>query len=190
MSILHWLFRRKKPPQIYLGDVQMHLDWNVVSSFCHYFGAPVQSEPPHEQLQKYFAEALEIPVYEKSMETAAGDQLLHLAITDLRYGFLASLNTNDYWIPLLIRPSVTFYGYLLDIDSGQVVAEKRVTRKASWLHSANPVLFAWSFFTGDFGPTTSKPMTDVAARKALNDLKKMAAHTAQTGHLLEKNRMT
>lgn len=190
MSIFNWLFRRKKPPQIYLGDVQMHLDWNIISSFCHHFGAPVQTQPDPGTLRSYFAQALDLPLYENGLETAAGDQLLHLAITDLRYGFHAALNANDTFIPILFRPSVTFYGYLLDVDSGQVLAEKRVTRKASWLQSANPVLFAWSFFTGEFGEAPSKPMTDIAAQKALRDLKKIAAHTAQTGHLLAKNRIT
>lgn len=190
MSLLNWIFRRKRRPTIYLGDVQMHLDWNIVSSFCHCFGAPVQAEPDPTQLQSYFARALDLPCYACDVDTKAGDQLLHLAITDLRYGFLASLNTSDYWIPLLIRPSVTLYGYLLDIDSGQVLAEKRVTQKPGWLRSADPVLFAWSYLTGNSGPASSQPMTDKAAIKALRQLKKLAAHTARTGHLLEKNRIT
>lgn len=167
MTFVSWLFGRKKAPTIFLGDVQMHLDWNIVSSFCHYFGAPVQAEPDPGQLRRYFAQALDLPLFAPDAELKPGDQLLHLAITDLRYGFLASLNTNDTWIPLLIRPSVTLYGYLLDIDNGQVLAEKRVTQKPSWLRSADPILFAWTYFTGNVGPAPSRPMTDTAAAKAL-----------------------
>lgn len=190
MSFWRWLLGIRKPPTIFLGDVQMHLDWNIVSSFCHHFGAPVQTEPDQEQLQRYFAKALGLPLYSPDADLKPGDQLLHLAITDLRYGFLASLNTHDTWLPLLIRPSVTLYGYLLDIDSGQVLAEKRVSQKPSWLSSADPVLFAWTYLTGDFGPAPSRPMTDKAAVKALRQLQKLAAHNARTGHLLEKNNMT
>lgn len=190
MSFWNWLFGRKKPPTVFLGDVQMHLDWNIVSSFCHYFGVPIQAEPSPEQLQSYFAHALGLPLYGPEENIKAGDQLVHFAITDLRYGFFSSINANDTWIPLLIRPSINVYGYLLDIDSGQVLAEKQVTQKPGWLSFANPVLFAWSYFMeeNEFEPTD--PMSDKAAKKALRQLRKVAAQMARTGHLLEKNRTT
>ncbi|WP_269582379.1 hypothetical protein [Roseibium sp. Sym1] len=190
MSLLNWIFRRKAPPAIFLGDVQMHLDWNMVSSFCHYFGAPVQAEPEPDKLRGYFARALDLPLYGPDQDIRPGDQLVHLAITDLRYGFFTSINANNTWIPLVLRPSITLYGYLVDIDSGQVLAEKRVTQKPSWLSFTNPVLFAWSYFLEDITFHDANPMSDKAAQKALRSLKKVAAQMARTGHLLEKNRIT
>jgi len=190
MSILHWLFRRKKPPTLFLGDVQMHLDWNIVSSFCHYFGAPIQAEPSPEQLRHYFAKALGLPLYGSGEDIKTGDQLVHFAITDLRYGFFSSINANDTWLPLLIRPSITVYGYLLDIGSGQVLAEKQVTQKPGWLSYANPVLFAWSCFLEENEFEPADPLSDKAAKKTLRKLRKVSTQMARTGHLLEKNRMT
>ncbi len=190
MKLFQWLSGWKRPPQIFLGDVQMHLDWNLVSSFCHYFGSPVHAEPDPHQLRRYFSDVLKMPLFDPNDQTTAGSRLFHLAITDLRYGFAASLNSGDYWLPLVIRPSVTVYGYLLDIDSGQVLAEKRVTQRPSWVRFANPVLFAWSLLADCSESRPSRPMTDTAANKALKQLKKRAARTAQTGHLLAKTRIS
>jgi hypothetical protein len=96
MSIFHWLFRRKKPPNVYLGDVQMHLDWNVVSAFCEIFGASIGHQPTPEELRLYYSAALNLPLYHSEGREAAGGHLLHLAITDLRHGYFGALDTKDY----------------------------------------------------------------------------------------------
>lgn len=190
MSILHWLFHRRRDPKVHLGDVQMHLDWNVVSAFCEMFGASIGRQPEPEELRAYFADAVRLPLFHPEDTETAGGHLLHLAITDLRNGYFGGFETKDYWLPLIFRPSVTLRGYLVDIDSGRVLAETQVTQKPGWIRYRNPMLFAWNFFFEGADESVVKPMGEVAAIKTLKKLKKLADKQQRIIHLLEKNKIT
>lgn len=190
MSILNWLLRRQKPPKVYIGDVQMHLDWNIVSSFCEMFGTTVGRQPDPEDLRRYFASVLGLQTYAADDPETAGGHLFHLAITDLRYGYFGPFEASDYWVPIVLRPSITVRGFLVDIDTGDTLAERQLTQKPPWIRYKNPVFLAWSFFLGSTDPDSAQPMGDMAAIRVLKKLKKLAKKQAQMDYLLEKNRIT
>lgn len=190
MSILNWLFRRQKIPKVYLDDVHLHLDWNIVSSFCEIFGTLVDQRPESEDLKRYFGSVLNLDAYVADDPEMSGGHLFHLAITDLRYGYFGPLQANDYWVTLVFRPSITVRGFLVDIDTGNVLAERQLTQKPPWIRYKNPVLFAWSFFLENADPDAEQPMGDMAAIKMLKTLKKVAKKQANIDYLLEKNRIT
>jgi len=190
MSILSWLFSRKKPPQVYLGDVHMRLDWNIVSSFCELFGTTVGRQPDPEDLRRYFSSALKLEAFVPNDPNMSGGHLFHLAITDLRYGYFGPFEANDYWAPIIVRPSITVRGFLVDIETGSVLAEQQLTQKPPWIRYKNPVFLAWSFFLGHTDPDAAQPMGDMAAIKVLKKLKTLAEKQAKVDHLLAKNRIT
>lgn len=168
----------------------MHLDWNIVSSFCEMFGTTVGLQPDPEDLRRYFASALRLETYTPDNPEMSGGHLFHLAITDLRYGYFGPFEANDYWVPLVLRPSITVKGFLVDIDTGNVLAERQLTQKPPWIRYKNPVFLAWSFFLGTTDPDAAQPMGDMAAIKMLKQLKTLAKKQAHVDHLLEKNRIT
>ncbi|MEM9634129.1 MAG: hypothetical protein AAGA50_22560 [Pseudomonadota bacterium] len=190
MSILHWLFHRKRDPIVYLGEVQMHLDWNLVTAFCELFGAGIGRQPDPEELRAYYADAMRLRLFHPEDSNTTGGHLLHLAFTDLRNGYFGGIDTKDYWLPLILRPSVTLRGYLVDIDSGRVLAETKVTQKPGWIRYRNPMLFAWNFFFEGADKSVVKPMGEVAALKTLKKLKKLTNKQQRIDHPLEKNRIT
>jgi len=181
MSFWNRLLRRKVSPTVFLGDVDMHLEWNVLSALCDGFGYDWRGNPAPEVLQRHFADALGLPVYDRGKSELAGNQLFHLAITDLRHGHLGALRAGDYWIPVALRPSVTVQGYLVDLETGHVLAEARQTQKPGWVRYRNPPLLAWSLIVqGDAaGDALDPPMCETAAIKVLMKLKKIAKQQAK-----------
>jgi hypothetical protein len=91
---------------------------------------------------------------------------------------------------LILRPSVTLQGFIVDIETGRVLAETKITQKPGWIRYRNPVLFAWNFFVEGADEAVSKPMGEVAALKILKKLKSLADKQQRIDHLLEKNRIT
>ncbi len=190
MSIINWLFRRQKIPKVCLGDVQMHLDWNIVSSFCELVGTTAGRQPSQEELKQYFSAALGLAAYVPNDQEMSGGHLFHFAITDLRHGYFGPFGESDYWVPIVIRPSITVKGFLIDIDTGRIMATRTHTQKTPWKRYKNPVFLAWSFFLGTTDPDAAQPMGDMAAIKILKKLKALAKKQTRVDYLLEKNRVT
>jgi len=183
MSIPDWIFRRKKPPTIFLGDVQMHLDWNVLSALCEGFAYTWNGQPSPKVLREHFSNALGLPVYEAGICPPAGNLLFHLAITDIHHGHVNAYRFGDYWIPVVLRPSVTVQGYLVDIETGNVLAEGQQTQKPGWIRYRNPPLVAWSLLTQSdaAGAALDPPMCETTAIKLLLKLKKTAEENVKRG---------
>ncbi|MHA7772542.1 hypothetical protein [Roseibium sp. M-1] len=206
MSFWNWLFRRKKPPTIFLGDVQMHLEWNLLSAFSDGFHYTWADKPSPEILQEHFANALGLPrLSEEELPPRFGDKLFHFAIIDLRKGCLDSINGSDFFLPIFIRPSVTVHGYLIDLHSGDLLAEARATQKPGWLRYRNPRIIGpmlcaqflpFPYSQSDpAGHAMQPPMCEAAAIKVLQKLVKTAKQAekqriAQNAYLLEKNNTT
>ncbi len=176
MSWLSRSFGRKKPPQIYLGDVQMRLNWNLLSVFFDDLDYTSEPQPSPQVLREHFSSFLGLPKHDPAVASAPGDRLFHLAIVDLHHGFFDTLRDADFWMPLFLRPSVTVQGYLLDIDTGDLLAEEKWTQKPGWVRYRNPRILAPSLLSGAdaAGADLDPPMCETAAIKVLMRLKQKA----------------
>jgi|GEM_PF-3082266 len=176
MSFWNLLFRRTEPPTIFLGDVLMHLEWNLLSAISDGFHYTWAQKPSPEVLKEHFAASLGLPLFSQDeMEFRPGDKLFHFAITDLRHGQMGIIGGADVFLPFMLRPSVTLQGYLIDIDTGVVLAEAQVTRKPGWLRYRNPRILG-PMVLSQFVPLAFSP-SDPAGRAMQPPLCEAAAIT-------------
>ena len=183
MSLFNWLFRRWKRPKIFLGDVQMKLEWNVLSALCDGLDYAWQGAPPPDVLRRHFSDALGLPMFDARSCDPKGNHLLHLAITDIRHGHVDTYQLDNFWIPLALRPSATVQGYLVDLETGNLIAEGQQTQKPGWIRYRKPPVLALSLLLGSdvAGKALDPPMCETAAIKLLIKLKKIAREQVKRG---------
>lgn len=176
MSWFDRVFGPKRRPKIYLGDVQMKLEWSLLSEFTGGQGYAGSAEPSPRILRDHFSSFLGLPTFDLGSSSAPGDRLFHLAIVDLRQGIYGVVSGPGFDTPLFLRPSVTVQGYLLDIESGNVLAEDRLTQKPGWIRYRNPAVLGPKllFGTDPAGPELAPPLCETAAVKMLMRLKRQA----------------
>jgi len=170
------VFSPKRRPTIYLGDVQMKLEWSLLSEITGGPGYPGSPEPSPQMLRDHFSSFLELPILDSGSSSAPGDRLFHLAIVDLRQGIAGIARGPGFDLPLLLRPSVTVQGYLLDIETGNVLAEDRLTQKPGWMRYRNPSVLGphLLFGTDPAGAKMVPPLCETAVVKMLLRLKRQA----------------
>ncbi|WP_299471089.1 hypothetical protein [uncultured Roseibium sp.] len=154
----------------------MQLDWNLLSAICDDLDYTWEPMPGPHILREHFSSFLGLQKYDTAVASDRGDRLFHLAITDLRHGHFNVVQGGDYWTPLFLRPSVTVQGYLLDIDTGDLLAEERWTQKPGWVRYRNPRILAPKLLFGadPAGAELDPPMCETAAAKVLLRLKRQA----------------
>nr|WP_319387207.1 hypothetical protein [uncultured Roseibium sp.] len=154
----------------------MRLNWNLLSAFCDGPDYTWGPKPSPEVLREHFSSFLGLQKHDPAAASAPGDRLFHLAIVDLHHGYFDTFRGGDFWMPLFFRPSVTVQGYLLDIATGDLLAEEQWTQKPGWVRYRNPRVLAPKLLSGTdpAGAELDPPMCETAAVKVLLRLKQQA----------------